>query len=220
MEIRKSHLIGTIVAAAALFAGIAGAQTFEQSVNDAVSKDGAVVSSVQSQKVLSTQETAIAQQEMIEAQRGGGGHGGGHPGGHPGGNPGHGNPGHGQPGHGEPGHGGHEGPGGHGGGHGPDWHGHGGGWGDHFHGRFGWGWDAWNRPLWLGWVIWGGVGSCRDYYVGRRSGCYADCGAELNACLGSGADVGQCNATNVSCTASCNYEYDTVWAPYWGACRF
>jgi hypothetical protein len=214
MQIRKSQLIGAIVAAAALVAGVAGAQTFEQTVNGAVSQDGSIVSQISAQKSI-----AKSDPDMIEAQHGGGGgHGG--PGRGPSG-PGH-EPGH-QPGH-EPGHEpgrgpGHEGPG-HFPGHGPDWHGHNGGWGDRFHGRFGWGWDAWNRPLWLGWAVWAGVGSCRDWYFGRRTGCYADCGAELNACLGSGADVGLCNATNVSCTASCNYQYDTVWAPYWGACRF
>jgi hypothetical protein len=211
MQIRKSHLTGAIVAAAALVAGFVGAQTFEQTVNTAVQKDGSIVSQVAAQKNISATDP-----DMIEA-RGPSGHGNpGH--GNPGhGNPGHGNPGHGNPGHGDPGH--HEGPG-HGGGHGPDWHGHGGGWGEHYHGRYGWGWDAWNRPLWFGWIVWSGVGSCREWYIGRRAGCYQDCGAELNACLASGADVGQCNATNVQCNASCNYQYDTVWAPYWGACRF
>ncbi|HEX4048832.1 MAG TPA: hypothetical protein VH309_13395 [Elusimicrobiota bacterium] len=226
MEIRKCHLIGAIAASAALVVGSAGAQQFDKTVNDALSKDGSIVSQVQTQKAISTQNP-----DMIEAQHGGGHGGGGRPGGggHPGGgwgNPGHGNPGHGNPGHGNPGHGnpGHGNPGhGHPGtpGHGrPDWHGHQGGWGDHFHGRYGWGWDAWNRPLWLGWVIWNGAGSCREWYVGRRDGCFADCSAELDACLASGADVGLCNATNVSCTESCDYQYDTVWAPYWGECRF
>jgi hypothetical protein len=99
------------------------------------------------------------------------------------------------------------------------WHGGAGGWGDHFHGRYGWGWDAWNRPLWLGWAFWsiGNGWTCQAWYNNLHAGCDADCGSELNACVGSGADVGQCNATNVSCRASCDYQYDTVYGPYWRA---
>jgi hypothetical protein len=193
----KLTLTGAIVAASALIAGVAGAQTFEQTVNDAVKKDGFVVSEVQAQKQVSTQDP-----ELIEAQRGGGQHGG------------HEQPGRG--GHEQPGRGGHEQPGrgheGHGGGH----EGHGGGHGnrhdglDH-HGRYGWGWDAWGRRQWLGWVIWNpAFGRCSLYYSGLRSNCYADCRAELNAGVDNPGDY-------QLCMQSCEYQYDTVWGPYWRA---
>ena len=215
MRIRKSNLIGTIVAAAALVAGAAGAQTFDQTVTDAFSKDGSVLSQIGRQRQLSTQDP-----DMIEARSRGGHGGSGHGGSGHGGN-GHGGNGHGGSGHGGSGHdgGGQHHEGSRHDGRGPDWHGRDGAWGDHYHGRYGWGWDA-RGPLWLGWAFWSGAGSCRDWYLGRRSGCYADCGAELNACLASGADADLCSGTNVSCTVSCNYQYDAVWAPYWGACRF
>jgi hypothetical protein len=201
MEIRKSHIIGSIVAAAALMAGIAGAQTLDQTVTDALSKDGAVMSQVTSQK----QSAVIATQDMIMAQHGhpGGGHTGGDRGGQRGGDrggDGRGGDGRGHEGH-DDGHGGHVG-----GGHGGHNDGR-----DH-HGRYGWGWDAWGRREWLGWIVWNGIGSCRGWYGERRAFCYADCRAELNSGLDNGADY-------QLCMQSCDYQYNTIWAPYWGACR-
>jgi hypothetical protein len=203
MEIRKSHIIGSIVAAAALFAGIAGAQTLDQSVTDALGKSGAVMSQVSDQKQMSVE--AAQEPDMFAAQHG-----------HPGGPGGHG---------GQGGHGGHEGPGGdrghgghesHDGGHGRGgWHGHDGHWGDHGHYYYGYG-----RGLWLGWLFWNNVGSCRGWYIGRRDSCYAEASAENGACLASGEAPEACNAAFQSNMASCNYQWDHVYLPYWGRCAW
>jgi hypothetical protein len=228
MSIRKSHLIGAIAAAAALAAGAAGAQSFDKSVTDALSKDGAVMSQVSGQKETAAQDKIdiqqiIKDQEEAEFQRGGS-HGGGHTGGggtgggggrggdrggdHGGRGGDHGGRGgdHGGP-HGKPGSGPHgEKPG-----HGPKWgHGHKGGWNDHH----AWRWDYLNRPLWLGWLVWGGIGSCNLYYTGLHRSCLQACDVELANCLNSG-DPAQCNQVAVDCKASCEYQYDTVWGPYW-----
>jgi hypothetical protein len=50
--------------------------------------------------------------------------------------------------------------------------------------------------------------------------CYADCQAERDSCVESGANPADCEATHEYCDDSCNYQYDTVWAPYWGRCAF
>ena len=102
--------------------------------------------------------------------------------------------------------------------HRPDWHGHQGGWGERPHGHYGYHWDSWNRPLWLGWVIWSGVGSCRNWYWERQSLCHADCQAEFDACLASGADSALCANTNMNCNDSCDYEWNNTWSPYWNRC--
>jgi hypothetical protein len=199
MQIRKSHIIGSIVAAAALIVTAAGAQTLDQSVADALSKDGAVMSQVTSQKQLEITSDG----EMIMEQRHGGGHQG--PGGHGGD--------HGGDRGGDRGHGGHES---HDGGHGRGgWHGHDGHWGDHGHYYYGYG-----RGLWLGWLFWNNVGSCRGWYVGRRDSCYAEASAENNACLASGEAPEACNAAFQSNMASCNYQWDHVYLPYWGRCAW
>ena len=224
----KSTLTGAIVAATALFAGFAGAQTFEQTVNDALKKDGVVISQVPAQKVIATQDA-----DMIEAQRGGGQQGGGNRGGGDNRGGGHEQPGrggdHGRPGdqHGQPGHPDHHQPD-HRPDHRPDgdwnrWHGHP-GWGGHFHDR--WGWDPYGRPLWLGWIIWSGVGraNCLNYYRDRNINCHADCGAEANACVsncsiyapGDGSCIASCNNTGVFCNESCSARYDD----YWHTCPF
>ena len=113
MNIRKSHLAGAVVAAAALFAGAAGAQPFEQSVNDALAKDGAVVSKIPAQKALASQENAdlIDDQFQLVEMADHGGHGGQHGGQQGGGQRGGGE--HRGPGHEQPGRGGgdHRGPG-------------------------------------------------------------------------------------------------------------
>jgi hypothetical protein len=217
MQIRKSHLTGAIVAAAALVAGAVGAQEFEQTVNNALKKDGSIVSQIAGQKQISIQNP-----DMIEAHAGGGHPGGGHPGGgHE--NPGRGGGDHRGPGHEQPGRG-HEGPEHRVPDHRPDhrpdgdwnrWHGHP-GWGGHFHDR--WGWDPFGRPLWLGWVIWSGIGraNCLNYYRDLSVRCHADCGAEANACVsncsiyapGDGACVASCNNTNVFCNESCQARYE------------
>lgn len=228
----KATLTGAIVAAAALLAGFAGAQTFDQSVNDALKKDGAVLSQVPSQKVLSTQDA-------IEAQRGPGGHGGDHrgPGGdHRGGDRrGPGNDHRGDRGDhrgpvthpGRDGHPDHHWPD-HRPDHRPDgdwnrWHGHP-GWGSRYHGR--WGWDPYGRPLWLGWVIWTGWGraSCLSYYRDLNVSCHAECGGEQNACAsncslyapGSVECLNSCSTTAVFCNESCSARYED----YWRTCPF
>ena len=205
MQIRKSHIIGSIIAAAALVAGIAGAQTFDQTVNDTVKKDGSIVAQAKAEKQIMTVDPELAQakEDLIEAQhgshggqgRGGQGHGGQGRGGQ-GDRRGGGHVDHGHDSHGHEGHGGH--------GRRDDGRDH--------HGRYGWGWDAWGRRQWLGWYVWNGVGSCRGWYGERRSFCYADCRAELNAGLDSPEDYQHC-------MQSCDYQYDTVWGPYWRVCR-
>ena len=250
MNIRKSQLAGAVIAAAALFAGAAGAQTFEQSVNDAVRKDGAVISKIPAQKDLAASENADLlddQAQIIDmadhgGQRGGGDHGGQRGGGDRGGQrgpgreqPGRGGNDHRGPGREEPGRGGdHHGPIGHPEHRMPDhrpdhrpdqdwnrWHGHP-GWGGHFHDR--WTWDPYGRPLWLGWVLWSGVGSCRNYYGPLRVRCHADCGAEANA------GIANCNIYapgDASCVVLvnntntfCNESCEARFDDYWRTCPF
>ena len=165
MQNRKSWLTAATVATVALAAGVLGAQTFDDSVNQAFSKDSALFTQTSALKASVTAHAAETKQMLAEDQAafggGGGGHpgggfgGGGHPGGgfpggapggHPGGNPG-GNPGGhpgGNPGGNPGGHpGGNPGDGPHGGpGHDPH---PGGGW----HPNPGPGhWDGWGHPGW------------------------------------------------------------------------
>jgi hypothetical protein len=69
-------------------------------------------------------------------------------------------------------------------------------------------------------VIWSGVGSCRGWYSDHRAWCYADCQTELDHCLQNGTDPQLCRDTKAACDTDCNYQYDVVWAPYWGRCTF
>jgi hypothetical protein len=194
MRIRKSHLIGAVIAAAAFLAGAAGAQTqFDKTVADATSQDGPVQKGISGQKDFARQQVSNLRNDSHDPHRGPVGPGPrhtGHPENH--------NP------HGDR----------------PDWHGHAGGWGANIPGRhFGWKWDG-NWPIWLGWALWAPrFGPCGAYYSGLLSTCLSDSGLEYDYCVGSGADGLACETTYQNSVASCNYQYNTVWSPFWRRCR-
>jgi hypothetical protein len=235
MHIRH-HL--ALVAAAAMTAGVVGAQTLDQSVNDALKLDGPIMSQIPAQKALATEEVL----NMVEIERagpGGGQHGGGeHGGGQRGGGERGGNRGgqdrggdhrggdrgdrggdHREPPHREPDHRIPD----HRPDHRPDhdwdrWHGHP-GWGNRYRG--GWGWDPYGRPLWLGWIVFSGFGraNCLEYYRDRNVTCHAQAGAEETACVqscqiyapGDSSCVNSCVTTSVYANESCEARYDDYW---------
>jgi hypothetical protein len=244
MQNRKSWFAAATVSSITLAAAMVGAQTFEQSVNNAVSKDNPLYTQTSDLKASVNQHSIETQQaiqqfndqqaedqkvdaEDVSADRGGGQHGGGQHGGNggrgPGGNPGR-NPGR-DPGRGpgrEPG----RGPGrepGRGPGHDhphQDWghyHGHP-GWG-YGHPGWRWGWDPLGRPIW--WV-WGGLAAwnynmhvgCWDYYHGYLGQCYANCGEGQNACASACYGNPDCIAQCSQNTSFCDQRCDVDFGNY------
>jgi hypothetical protein len=234
MKTRMTCFAAALVVLAA--AGIARAQSFEQSVNAVLNNDSALSVQMSSLKqcidkdAVQMQDSATqtadvqedSQAEDLEG-RGPGGGGGFHPAPapyhpqpapHPQPEPFHPQP---QPG---PHPGPHPGPqpGPHPGphpGHGGDWNhwpGHP-GWGAHY-GR--WNWDAYGMPHWWGWVIWPGMayGSCVGYYEGLLSSCDQNCQQENDSCVEScdsysdSACAAQCNSDESYCTSTCQEDYN------------
>jgi hypothetical protein len=73
MKIGKLLLIGAIFGVATVVTGIAGAQTLQQAVDDALNQNGPIISRIASQKQLSTQDhqlIAVAQRDDDGDRRG------------------------------------------------------------------------------------------------------------------------------------------------------
>ncbi len=224
MQNRKSWLAAATVSLVTLAAGILGAQTFEQSVNNAVSKDGTLLMQTTQLKASVDQHAAEEQKavqdyndqqaQMDDAAFHGGGPGRGGPGrGGPGGHPGPGP----RPG---PRPGPHPGPVGPGRGGWGRWGGHP-GWG---YGHR-WGWIG-GRYIWWGWAAWS-IGSglaCNGYYSGAYSQCSNAAWADNAACKSSCASNGfpepsdcsyQCDSETRNAINSCEYSYRSYWnCPY------
>ena len=217
MKIQISHL----AAAAALVvsaAGLLAAQSFEQTLNDALKKDGALGvemsslkqcvddHSVQTQDInAQSEEEQQYKSEDFEAMYGSHGGGGHHGGGgyHPGSGP--------RPGT-HPGTHPHPSPAGHrdwsrwsghpGWGYGQDWH---------------WGWDPFGRPIWWVWATvpawYPGMNlACYDYYAGTLGNCDSACSEGNFACgsycRGDAAFLGQCYQNTNACKVRCQMDFD------------
>jgi hypothetical protein len=203
---RSTTLIAVL--AAAVLAGKAGAQSFDQSVKDATNADGLILTQIPAQKKMSTDGVVLAQ---FDAAREGGDHrgpgGGEHrgPGREPGREPGRGHePGR-EPGRGHEDHRGHE--------H-QDWgrwQGHP-GWGHHYDR---WEWDGFGHPHWWGWAIYVGASraACYEHYGDQLNSCNGSCQIENNECVAScgpwGGDcVAQCNVNFSYCSSECRADYN------------